>query len=127
MSIGTLVYSMLADDPGIAAIVGTRIYPTILPQNTPYEAITYQRISNTGTNGSTALRGTRYQINCWAETYAEAQALAAAVKARGEEFTDTSETPGIKMALVVNELDDYDDDEKVHRVIVDLILTTTGD
>jgi hypothetical protein len=127
MSLGTLVYDMLANDAGVAAIVGTRIYPVLLPQDTLYEAITYQRISSTPQNGSTTLRETRYQINCWALTYAEAQALASAVRARAEEYTDTDQAPAIKMTQVVNELDDYDSDAQVYRVIVDVIFDTSGE
>lgn len=127
MSIATILKAALAADTAVAAIVSTRIYPLQLPQSPTYPAITYQRISNTGTNGNTALRESRWQISCWAQTYLGALALSAAVKALLEEYTNTVSTPGIKMALVVNELDDYDDTVKVYRVIIDVIFTTTGD
>lgn len=125
MTISTLVKAALAGDSSVTALVGTRVYPLILPQTPTYPAITYQRISSTGTNGNTALRASRYQVNCWATTHAGAQALAGAVKTLFEEYTST--TSGIKMSLVVNELDDYDDDTDAYRIIVDIMLTTTGD
>lgn len=128
MSIASLLKSGLAANSGVAALVGTRIYPLVFVNNNPtLPAITYQRISGSGTNGSTALRESRYQINCWANTHVAASGVAAAVKAFAEEFSDTTSTPGIKMALVVNESDDYDDQTKIFRVIVDVMLTTTGD
>lgn len=127
MSLGTLVYSALTNAAGIAALVATRVYPTLLPQNPTYPAISYQRISNTPQLGSTDLRETRYQIDCWGRTYASAQALAVVVKATMEEYRDASQTPGIKMSQIVNELDDYDPEVGIHRVIVDVIFTTTGD
>lgn len=126
MTISALVKTALSVS-GVTAIVGSRTYPMLLPQNPTYPAITYGRISNTGTNGSTALKETRYQIDCWAATYAGTQTLAAAVKAALEEHTDTDQTPGIKMSRVVNEIDDYDSDAEVYRTIVDVILVTTGD
>lgn len=126
MTIGTLFREALAVT-GVTNIVSTRIYPMLLPQHPTYEAITYQRISNSSTNGNTALRESRWQVNCFAETYAEAQTLAAAVKTALEDFSDTTETPGIKEAYVTNELDDYDDSGDVFRVIIDVILVTTGD
>lgn len=128
MSIQALVYGRLAEIAG--AIVGSRIYPLILPQPPTYEAITYQRISSSGTNGSTALRESRWQINCWAATYLEAHTLANTVKAGLEEWKNTTETPGVKQAVVVNELDDFEEtagNKGVYRVIIDVILTTTGD
>ena len=128
MSIDVLLYSALANNSGVSALVGTRIYPLILPKNKPtYPAITYQRISNTATNGSTALRESRWQVNCWGATYTAAHGLAVAAKAALEEHKDTNQTPGIKQSYVVNEIDDYDDQTKVYRVIVDVILVTTGD
>lgn len=123
MTIGTLVKSTLTGNSGVSALVSTRVYPLQLPQKPTYEAITYQRISNGPQNGSTAIRDSRWQISCWAETYAEAHVLAAAVKTAFEYLTDDS----IKMAYVVNELDDYDDEAKAYRTIVDVILVTTGD
>lgn len=128
MTIDTLLYAALAADSGVSSKVGTRIYPLILLGNKPtLPAITFQRISNTAQNGSTAIRESRWQVNCWAETYTATQALAAAVKAALEEYKKTDATPGIKQSYIVNELDDYDDDAKVYRTIVDVILVTTGD
>lgn len=126
MTISLLLESALAANSGVTSLVGTRIYPVKLPQAATYEAITYQRISNTATNGSTSLRESRFQIDCWAQTYAETQVLAAAVKAALEEYKKVA-TPGIKQSYVINELDDYDDDVRVYRTIIDVILVTTGD
>ena len=127
MTIAVLLRTALTGDATITGIVSTRIYPRRLPQNPTYPAIRYQRVSNSATNGSTALRLSRWQIDCWAQTYEESQELAAAVKARLEEYSDTTETPGIKQAYVVNELDDEDDDAKACRTMVDVMLVTTGD
>ena len=103
--------------------VSQRVYPLLLPQNPTYPAISYARVSNTGTNGSTPLRQTRYQINCWARTYAGSQSIAAAIKTALEEYTEDE----IKMCQVVNEIDDYDSEVDVFRVIIDVILDTIGD
>ena len=127
MSVATLLRAGLAEDSGIAAIVSTRIYPLLLPQTPTLEAITYQRISSTGQNGTSERKESRWQINCWAATYGETVALAAAVKSFVEEWHDVSETPGIDFARVVNELDDYDDVADVYRSILDIMLHTTGD
>jgi hypothetical protein len=109
---------------GLAGVVSTRIYPLNLPQPPTYPAITYQRISNSGQDGTSTLKQSRWQIDCWASTYVGSQTVAAAVKAFAEEWHDS---PGIEWARVVNEIDDYDDDAKVYRIIVDVILHTTGD
>lgn len=127
MSLDVKMYQALSGAAGIAALVSTRIYPLVLPQSVAYPAISYQRISNTGQMGTTALRESRWQVNCWALTYTAAQALAVAVKNALEEYTATATAPRIKMALVVNELDDFDPEANIFRVIVDVMLTTSGD
>ena len=127
MTIATLLRGGLIADAGVAALVGTRVYPGLLPQKPTYEAITYERVSNTGQDGSSNRKQSRWQINCWGATYAEAHVLANAVKAALEEWHDVDHTPGIERARVVNEIDDYDDNVEVYRVIVDVMLHTIGD
>jgi hypothetical protein len=127
VTIAVLVKEALAGNVGVTAIVGTRIYPLKLPQNPTYEAISYQRISNTGQDGTSTLRQSRWQFNCWAATYGDGQTLATAVKAALEEYINLLGIPGINMARVVNELDDWDEDSEVYRVMIDVILHTTGD
>jgi hypothetical protein len=130
MTIGALVKAALANDSGVSALVSARIYPNKLPQHPTYPAISYQRVSNSAQLGTTNLRKSRWQINCWAESYAGTQTLAAAVKALMEEYT-SDQAVGIKMTEVVNELDDLEtdvnDDSQVQRTIIDVMLTTTGD
>ena len=123
MTIGTLIQDRLTEYAGLSALISARAYPLQLPQKPTYEAITYQRISNGTQNGSTVLRESRWQISCWAEQYSEAHELAIQVKGAFEDFTDAS----IKMAYIVNEIDDYDDVAQAYRTIVDVMLVTTGD
>jgi hypothetical protein len=130
MTIALLLQDGLTADPGVVALVSTRVYPLILPQTPTYAAITYQRISSTGQDGSSDRRQSRWQINCWALKYGQTQGLAAAVKAFLEEWHDiraVGDAPGIERARVVNEIDDYDAEVKVYRTIIDVMLHTTGD
>lgn len=43
--IEAVLYSRLRDFAGLAALVGDRIYPIVLPQKCPLPAITYKRIT----------------------------------------------------------------------------------
>ncbi len=126
-TIAELVYTQLAADAGVSALVSTRIYPRRLPQSPSMPAVTYQRVSSAPKMGTTNVRRSRYQLNCWDLTPDGAQALADAAKAAMEEHTDTNQTPGIKMAVVINEIDSTDDETELERVIVDVLLTTIGD
>lgn len=123
MSVGVLLRSALV----ATGAVSQRVYPVLLPQTPTYPAISYQGIDNIAQKGTSDLKESRWQLDCWALTYAAAKSLAATVKIKLEEYHDMSQTPGILWARVVNELDDYDPEVNVYRVIVDVILHTTGD
>lgn len=73
-----LSYSAITD------LIGTRIYPDILPQDPTYPAITYQEISGPrdytqqGADGVTTYR---VQLDLWANTFEEVIPLRDAVEA----------------------------------------------
>jgi len=129
-TISGLVRNMLANDAGVTALVSTRIYPVVLPQTPTYPALVYQRISGPPRSGSSTFRQSRYQVDCWANGatgYGDATALAAAVVAAAEDYTAGAQLPAIRGTYTANLLDDYDPDIEAYRVIVDLIVSTTGD
>lgn len=124
---GELLYTALANDAGVAALVSTRIYPLLLPQSPTYGAITYHRISNGPHIGGTDYRNSRYQLDCWETTHPRAEALANAVKSALEAHKDEDQTPSIKMVRVVNEIENYEDDTESYRIIIDVMVSTIGD
>jgi hypothetical protein len=74
---------ILAVAPAVSVLIGSRIYPNIVPQKAPMPAITYQQISGPRLHdmqGAVGMAKARYQINCWAVSYAEAKELAEAVR-----------------------------------------------
>lgn len=56
---------------GLAALVGTRIYPADLVQDVTYPAVVYQRVSGIRLHVASFVRA-RYQFTCWAQTTASA-------------------------------------------------------
>lgn len=84
-----VVLAALKADASVTAIVGggtsARISPLIKAQNITMPAVTLQRTSTTPTNSidpspHTGLDQTRVQIDCWADSYAGARALASACR-----------------------------------------------
>jgi len=72
--------SYLGAHPRLKSLVGTRIYPEVLPQAPTYPAIVYQRISTTrlrALDGPVGLARPRIQLDCYGATYAEAKEIAA--------------------------------------------------
>lgn len=84
MSAETDFYALLSGSAGVTALVGTRIYPDVLPEDCIYPAIVYAR---SGTDPERLLDGsvavTRIELACaaWAETRVSADAVADAVEA----------------------------------------------
>jgi hypothetical protein len=77
------VFAVLAANAAVAAIVADRVYPTVLPQSAEVPAIVYTRVSADHTHtlgGASSLASGRVQVNCWADSYAEAAELARAVR-----------------------------------------------
>jgi hypothetical protein len=93
---------------------GARIYPLVGPdqRTTPY--LVYQRIAATSENvltGRTGLVNTRLQIDVYADTYVEAQALAAQIATLMD---------GWSVQNVANPAQDgYEPDVRLHRAILD--------
>lgn len=83
MSAESTLYGILSAAAGVTALVGTRIYPDLIPEEkaTPY--IGYERVS---TEPAATLEGTilaekiGITIACWADTRIAAEQLADAVR-----------------------------------------------
>jgi hypothetical protein len=89
MSADAAVYALLAGAGAVTAMVGTRIYPAVLPEKQPTPAIVFEQISSVRApaidawDGSHLMR-TRVQVNCLSADYAVAASLRAAVVAAME-------------------------------------------
>ena len=123
----------LLDDAGIAAVVGTRVYPIRLPQGQISPSIIYTRISGFGDNhmlGPSGLSRPRLQVDCWAQSADTASTLANLVKERIDGFRGTwlwgedSPEEGIAVQGVFfeNEREDYDDAVQLYRVSRDYFV-----
>lgn len=84
MSIKSSLRSYLAADGGVATIVGARIYPVSLDVSAPRPALVYQRMQRSPHDQTlTASLGTSlatFHITAFADDYADADALAEAVR-----------------------------------------------
>ena len=86
MSADAVVYALLSGAGAVTAIVGTRIYPVLLPEKQPTPAIVYEQISSVrepaiDAQAATHTTRSRYQINLLSTDHAVARTLRAAVVA----------------------------------------------
>jgi hypothetical protein len=74
MYIGEALYSKLTGDGDVSALVGTRIYPNVIPQDADLPALAFQQISRPGDmahDGPYGVVFPRFQITAQANTYDE--------------------------------------------------------
>lgn len=84
MSAETATYTALSTYAGLAALVSTRIYPMVLPQDCPLPAVTYQLISDipeVNLDGDADLSQARIQVDVWATSFGSAATIAVQIMA----------------------------------------------
>jgi hypothetical protein len=79
--IGAIVYQALASSTAVSALVGTRIYPEIAPDEADLPLIVYTVRTAEGLDGSAPMVRCNVTANCYAATDAAAESVGAAVRA----------------------------------------------
>lgn len=100
----TKIYTALTGNATIAAVVNSRIYPLVIPQNPTLPAITYQRVSGQHINtldGFANLENAHIAISIYATRYDSAKELA-------EDVHKTMDEARTFRALLSNDADGYD-------------------
>ena len=123
MSFATKIYSMLADDSAVAAIVGTRISPYARNRDDDFPAIVFQVPTEdieSDAAGLDLMRIGTGEITCLARTYKEADTLAEAVVA-----AIVAEANARPLTIARDYGDPYDgSQELVYRSTVSTTLTS---
>lgn len=79
--IGAIIYQALASNAPVAALVGTRIYPEVAPDEADLPLIVYTVRMAEGLDGSAPMVRCNVTANCYAATDAAAESVGAAVRA----------------------------------------------
>lgn len=83
MGIEAAIHGKLTGHATVAALVGTRVYPQIIPQTAALPCLTYRQVTGRHARhmaGPETAVYSGWQINCWASTPLAAAALADAVR-----------------------------------------------
>lgn len=84
------LYAELAAHAGVAALVGTRIYPVSLPQTPTLPAVTYRLVSqptdHVFTETASDVKMANFRIQCWDTSYKAAGTLGTQVEAALDAF-----------------------------------------
>lgn len=83
MTVESDFYTLLSGNAGVTALVGTRIYPDALPEESAYPAVAFARTRTErliGLSGQIFGADVDLSVGCWAETRTDADAVATAVE-----------------------------------------------
>ena len=110
----------------VTDLVGTRVYPLLLPQDPTYPAIRYQQITGTresAMGSDVGLVEATEQVDSYDSTYAGARVLAEAVRAALQRFRGTVAGVVISDVFVLEgPLDLYEEAVKIYRVQQDFTV-----
>ena len=109
------LFTRLTTHPELAALIGLRAYPMLLPQKPTLPALTYRKISDTGLAQTAAVHRDRYQISMFDRTYEGVQSVAAAAQLALENWVETN----VRSTYKINHIDLYDSDTDVYIVLAD--------
>jgi hypothetical protein len=123
------LYAYLKNDPAIAALVGDRIFPNVVPEGSILPAIQYQRITTTREytydpfGESHAWVGARPQITSWHSSPEVAMAVGEAVMLALSGFHGDMEGVAIGAVTSTNETDVYDQRKRLHGRLQEFLFT----
>jgi hypothetical protein len=120
------LYTFMAADATLAAIVSDRIYPIRMPDDlATFPAVTYQRVSGgreVAHDGDAALTRPRFQISVWGQGYKEVRQATQAVldlfsgyKGAIGDHTDCA-------CFIETDLEVYEEQTKLIHAIVDVTI-----
>lgn len=121
------ILNRLVADPTIAALIGANVTAVLLPEDTTYPAVTYQRASTVrdyDTSGAVSLSTIRLQVDSWSEDYVQVKQLDAAVRACLDGFSGTLPNGTyVDNTTVDSSYDLYESTARLHRVSTDFLIT----
>lgn len=116
------LYSYLVSAPGVAALVGTRVYPLVLPQASPVPAIIYSRVGGPRVKALAAPPGVqraRVQLSVFATSYAEVKAVAEALRLALDGHRGSWGAGQVQAVSLVSENDLFGGDSLMYHVAQD--------
>ncbi len=112
MSISSAIYDYLVNNAGVAALVGTRIYPSVSPTSAMMPRITYQLISANHSEcvgGSAGLCEYKIQLSAWGYSDLSTDATAEAIRQALQGYSGTTGGVLIYSALMDSEITNIED------------------
>lgn len=118
------IYQRLANYTALAALVGARVTPHLMTQDTAYPAVTYfvaAATRETAMGSDPGIVHARVQIDAWGQTYSSTRDVAEQIRAAFERYRGTLDTTVILDSFLEDMRDE--EPELVNGVLVRRRLT----
>jgi hypothetical protein len=114
------LFTYLSGYAGLAALVGTRIYPLLLPQDPTLPAVTYQRISTPRLFAfeHSFLPHATFQFDCWASDFSDAKDVAEQVRLAMDVYRGAMGAETVQACIVEDERDTYEAEPQIWHSMV---------
>ena len=115
------LFDQLTQWAGLAALVGSALYPLRAPPNTPAPYVVYSRTDTQAddTLDSKGLPVAEFSFDCYGATYAEAKTIAAQIRAAVKSWSDDP-PQAVMSAAVTDDFDGFDETAGLPVVSVDV-------
>lgn len=117
--IGKAIRTLLLDSAAIAAEVGARVYPLILPQHPVMPAMTYRYQADRPDitfDGQGQLQEVQVELDCWGDDYDEAVDLADIVESTVKNYSGTPAGVEIQQIYIESTVPVYEKESEKYRI-----------
>ena len=125
MSVESELRTRLESSTAVSALVSTRVYPTVLPQDVTLPAVSYFKVSGVRTHAmgtDPGLAHPQVQVSCWGATYTSAHAVKEAVRSALSRWAST----GVVLdTFLDNEVHLFESDDDTHHIALDFTIHHT--
>ena len=118
MTMENALYSRLSGHAGLSALVGVRVYPLRLPQDTTLPAVTYTRVGTRrlrAMGSDPGLARARFQVAAWAATFAAGRDAGEQIRAALQRWRGTLEGVVVQDSFFETEVDVYEPDTETYQ------------
>lgn len=115
----TDLVTYLKKDATLNALIGGRIYPSILPEKGTLPAVAFFEVSNTGHHDIDVLFP-RYQFSCFSKRAIEAKQVRQEIKDILQRFKGAMGNTKIIQGVVEGEYTTHEDDTNLFNAIIDI-------
>lgn len=129
MRVEEALATRLRASPAVTSLVSTRIHPARAPQGTKEAYVVYDLIGGENVaahDGFTGLRTGRISFSCCAGKYAEAKAVAEAVRTALAGWRGHARALEVVVPRVYEDEDGWDDTLALYVIVVDMELYWRG-